>query len=264
MVQHESSTAVGKSQNSNRSHALQKFKLFPKLPPELRDKVWKFAAPGPQIVSVYAGMSFTRIENSEKTNGSDTITKISKNRFKLGFHFKDQQHGMLRACRESHCRKELRLGAHDALWIDDLDQVLQDLEKAHRYGLKVPLTISQISILIISASFGEGTNQREFLDSMESDKTFQRCLPIFENLHTLVFACSRLPLFVRAEDFCFSEYSTSFHFNNLSFNRREILSEAQNCERRYNHQVEKWQRKHKLNQLEFPEIKIMAKGWPVE
>jgi hypothetical protein len=47
MDQHRSVTTKTKRQKPKKAgHALKKFTLFPKLPPELRDIMWNIAAPG--------------------------------------------------------------------------------------------------------------------------------------------------------------------------------------------------------------------------
>lgn len=236
--------------------------------------------PGPRVVAVYAGSSFTKTVVSEEKDSNDTILKLYKHRFKLNVDSDAEELGMLRACKESrhvlvkmlpvrlpmiHSSKELRLGPHDVLSIENLNTLLEDLRKAHKHGLDIPSAIAQIPALVIfTTSYGEGTDLEDLEDAVHSGNDFQSCLPVFKGLHTLVLCCENPNILIKSGEGCFSEYTTNFDVNELSHGQNVIWAKAKKCERIFNNAMLKWKRKHDIDDLEIPEVKIMAKGWPVE
>lgn len=78
LARQSSPSAKAKIASTTRSGPI--FTLFPDLPPELRDMIWKFALPGPSVVEMYQG---------HETQG----------RFQLSQHVQQPVASLMRTCR---------------------------------------------------------------------------------------------------------------------------------------------------------------------
>ncbi|KAE9376631.1 hypothetical protein N431DRAFT_453034 [Stipitochalara longipes BDJ] len=228
-----------------------KFTVFPKLPPELRDRIWKLALPGSnQVVFEFKYQdSFTNKKTCEKVshNTYRTITKVT---FKPTFdNTRDdgEFQGLLRACKESRSvvvkrfpirlrssdpNQESRLGPEDSFWVQT--DCLGDFDRVRGSKFKLPSALKQIKNLgfflwmLWPVLFAEGRritisrfHHRQY-DEQDEDLSFRE---VEEN--ALFFAV---------------EHARGF---------RENLISA----------MQKWKELENNPDLKMPEVKIMAKGW---
>ncbi|KAN0117059.1 hypothetical protein V8E51_003036 [Hyaloscypha variabilis] len=265
MDQHRSVTTTTKRQNPKKAgRALKKFTLFPKLPPELRDMMWNIAAPGPRIVTVDAGECFN----------------LNTNTFKMRFASDNKVHGMLRACRESrqimlrllpirlpskYWKKELRIGHHDVLSITKPEIFFEDLEYALEYELPIPVAISQIRALCFWITLSGHFNVPRFVQTVRSASTLHNFLFAFKSLQTVIFCISSEDkVNDTIDEDSFPDFTTDFDPKPLDTCQCSFFRCAKAHEAALKKMMQEWKDEDQCNALNIPEVKIVAKGWPLK
>jgi hypothetical protein len=234
---------------------------------------------GPRIVTVDAGNSIIRATTTLSSDRIDTFRIKYKYKFKLGFSGENEDPGMLRACKESRYvaikmlpirlpsrdpKKEIRLGLHDVLAVQNLERFLEDMCIAHSHGFNIHPSISQIPALVIFSHSSFGDDLENFMDLVEHDAIFQDSLQVLKSLQTLVFCCERRNRSASVKKDCFLNYATNFDPSALNSPQSRLLMAAISSQLLYKELMNDWKLKNKHVDLKIPETKIMAKGWPAK
>lgn len=239
---------------------------------------------GPRIVSVKAGNSLRcRSRYTIKSAREHTLKVVEKYEFKMGFVSNQDDPGMLRACKESRHimvkmlpirlpsrdpAQEIRLGPHEVLWITDPVDFFYDLSMALKHELKIPSAIRQIPALCFRANSPQRTRAQGLsnitclMQTILSRTTFRQALLALKSLQSVVFCLSSEPQLY--PDDCFSDYTTDFDPTSLKKRRSRLLHFANTHAEILKSEMKTWQDSEKDKYPNLPEVRIMAKGWPVK
>ena len=185
---------------------------------------------------------------------------------------------MLRACRESRqviverlpirlpsqiSTQEIRLGLHDVLSIMNIRSFLTDLQAANNYGLEIPTAIFQIPALVIFSEINGATDLDDFMRIFSGYDIFPLPVSVLKPFRTLVFCPEGRRQSTYDDTDCFSDYTTNFDTTSLTPEQSAISEYAKSNESHLKLDMNRAKEKSN-NDIKIPEIKIMAKGWPVK
>lgn len=185
---------------------------------------------------------------------------------------------MLRACRESRqviverlpirlpsriSNQEIRLGLHDVLSIRNIGYFLAILQEANNYGLEISTTIFQIPALVIFSEINGATDLNDFMSIFSGYDNFPHPLSVLKPLRSLVFCPEDRRQSTHGDTDCFSDYTTNFDPSLLTPEQFVLFEHAKANERILKLDMNRAKQKS-CNDIKIPEIKIMAKGWPVK
>jgi hypothetical protein len=186
--------------------------------------------------------------------------------------------GMLRACRESRqviverlpirlpsriSTQEIRLGLHDVLSIRNIRSFLTDLQAANNYGLEIPTAIFQIPALVIFSEINGATDLDDFISIFSGYDIFPLPISVLKPFRTVVFCPEHRRQSTYDDTDCFSDHTPNFDTTLLTPEQFAIFEYTKSNEIYLKLDMNRAKEKSN-NDIKIPEIKIMAKGWPVK
>lgn len=254
--------------------SLTEFTIFPKLPIELRYKIWGLALPGPRVVNIGARRCFNEYQASRVEGGEIRYTLCNPFRFQLSFCPDNSLIGMLNASRES--RKiaieslpirlpsnddghEIRVGTEDAVCIKDLDLLLAELLMATKLGIELPPGLKQLHTLAIVQVDAGDYEFADFHDLLLCSKNLlHKGLAVFKGLRVVLLVGDETGVTRDGGDFN-GFVQLGSHDLALDFDQFRLAEEAEETAVVYRWRAKEWNLKNG-GEAPCPGIKIMIRG----